>query len=216
MTAYRLVLQPDVGRQLAALAQAAKTQPGGLRDREFRALRIALRTIANGAEATADGKRLGYSPEHHDLRDCAEIKVPVIQETRHNHELGPSHRLLYREFDSPDDGPPIREVLCFEHRGNDRPFEVAAQRLGRETGKRVQTLRGVSNQRPHNGPARPGESGPVRQPLPPDLARALKGIEGNPSPRGAVRPPGSAQPTAPPGSVRRPPERDHSKDPPTR
>jgi len=99
MTQYRLLLKDQLMQQLTALSRAAKSQPGGLRDREFRALKTGLRALAEGREVAFDGKRLGYSPEHHDLSDCAEIKLPVIQETRHNHDLGPSHRLIYREFE---------------------------------------------------------------------------------------------------------------------
>ncbi|MEV6283377.1 hypothetical protein [Kribbella sp. NPDC051770] len=192
MTQYRLLISREVLHQLRTLEQAAKTQqPGGLRAREYRALRAGLRALANGDEAAFDGKRLGFKT--HDLSDCAEIKLPVIPESRGDRALGPSHRLIYREFTPDDDGPPYREVLCFEHRGNDRPFEVAAQRLGRETGKRLNLLRGVADQRP----------GPVRQPLPLDLARALKGLA---SPRGATTPSGALHPSAASHAVRRPPE----------
>ncbi|GAB3839750.1 hypothetical protein GCM10028799_82220 [Kribbella italica] len=206
MTPYRLLLSREVLQQLRTLERAAATQQtGGLRHREYRALRAGLRAIANGEEADFDGKRLGFMA--HDLSDCAEIKLPVLPETRGNHTLGPSHRLIYREFEAEDGGPPYREVVCFEHRGHNRPFDVAAGRLQRASGVRLQTL---SDHRASSAIA------PIRQPLPPDLARALKGIEGNPSPRGAARPPGSAHSTAPPDSVRRPPERDHPTDPPTR
>jgi hypothetical protein len=209
MRPYRLILGPDLALEFRALMHAAKSQPGGLRDRELRALRIGLAAIANGTEESLGGKRLGYSAEHHDLRDCAEIKIAVVQESRGPRDLGPSHRLIYREFEAPDGGPPIREAICFAHRKNNRPFELAAARLGREKGVRFRSLHGVSNhQRPHNGPTHAGEASPVRQPLPPELAQAMKGLEGNPSPRGATRPPGSAQPTAPPGAARRPPDRD--------
>lgn len=78
MTQYRLLMKPELLQQLAALSRAAKTQPGGLRDREFRALKASLRAIANGDEESYDGKRLGYSSNHHDLRDCAEIKLPAV------------------------------------------------------------------------------------------------------------------------------------------
>ena len=123
MTQYRLLLKDQLMQQLTALSRAAKSQPGGLRDREFRALKTGLRALAEGREVAFDGKRLGYSPEHHDLRDCAEIKLPVIQETRHNHDLGPSHRLIYREFEADDGVPPVRQVICFEPRGDDRPLK---------------------------------------------------------------------------------------------
>jgi hypothetical protein len=204
VTPYRLLISREVLHQLRTLERAAATQQrGGLRDREYRGLRAGLRAIANGEEADFDGKRLGFRT--HDLSDCAEIKLPVIPESRGNHALGPSHRLIYREFDAEDGGPPYREVVCFEHRGQNRPFDVAAGRLERATGVRHQTL---------NTSAASSNIAPIRQPLPPDLAQALKGIEGNPSPRGATAPPGSApRPTAPPGVVRRPPEGGRPSEP---
>lgn len=139
MTQYRLLVHRHVLHELRTLERAAATQqPGGLRDREYRALRAGLRAIANGEEAAFDGKRLGFAT--HDLSDCAEIKLPVIPESRANHELGPSHRLIYREFEPEDGGPPYREVVCFTHRGANRPFDVAANRLNRAVGVRHQAL----------------------------------------------------------------------------
>jgi hypothetical protein len=140
MTAYRLLVMPEVKQQLGALKRAAETQQhGGLREREYQALVLGLRAIVNGREEYFNGKRLGYST--HDLSDCAEIKLAVVPETRGNHELGPSHRLIYREFEAEDGGAPYREVIAFEPRKDDRPFEVAAARLGREAGVRSQAVR---------------------------------------------------------------------------
>jgi hypothetical protein len=140
MTEYRLLVRPEVKLQLAALERAAETQqPGGLRDREYQALVLGIRAIVNGREEHFNGKRLGYST--HDLSDCAEIKLEVVPETRRNHELGPSHRLIYREFEAEDGGPPCREIIAFEPRKGDRPFEIAAARLGREAGVRSRTVR---------------------------------------------------------------------------
>jgi hypothetical protein len=178
VTQYRLLVEPEIGRQLAELGRAAQRQPRGLRDREFRALRLGLQVLANGREESFGGKRLGFSPRHHDLRDCAEIKLPVVQETRNNQDLGPSHRLIYREFEAEDGGLPYRQVISFEHRGNDRPFEVAATRLGREIGSRHCTLEAVYDLRPQFGQRGPGEAAPFRQRLPPDLAKALAAASG--------------------------------------
>lgn len=173
MTQYRILMRPEVLQQLAALSHAAQTQPDSLREREFRALKAGLRAIANGEEESFDGKRLGYSPDHHDLRDCAEIKLPVVTEARYNRDLGPSHRLLYREFEPDDGGPPYREVISFAHRGDDRPFKEAATRLDRAHGVKHQVLDGISNTRPRRGQRPSGQAAPVRQPLPPELAKAL-------------------------------------------
>jgi hypothetical protein len=166
MTHYRLLLRPEVLHQLAALARAAQTQgPGGLRTREFLALKAGLRALAEGREEEYDGKRLTY--RRHDLCDCAEIKLAVIPESRHNIELGPSHRLIYREFEAEDGGPPYREVVTFAHRGNDRPFTEAAARLSRRSGTR---LRGLQEATPSPTPS---PAAPIRQQLPPDLRTAL-------------------------------------------
>ena len=99
---YKLLLRAELRRQLLTLAHAAKTQPGMLRHREFDALKVGLRALAEGREAEYDGERLGYSSKYADLRDCAEIKLPVVVELKFGQELGPSHRLVYREFDAAD------------------------------------------------------------------------------------------------------------------
>jgi hypothetical protein len=126
MTArFRIIIDPQLRRKIAMLEQAAASRPDSLRARELHALKVGLRALAGGREEDFGGKRLGYSRGHHDLRDCAEIKVPVVPEVRYGHDLGPSHRLLYREFEPEDGGLPYREAICFEHRGDDLPFEVA-------------------------------------------------------------------------------------------
>jgi hypothetical protein len=193
---YRLLVHWEVLRELRTLEQAAATQqPGGLRDRELRALRAGLGAIANGEEEEFDGKRLGFTT--HDLSDCAEIKLPVIPESRGNHELGPSHRLIYREFEPDDGGPPYREVVCFAHRGGNRPFDVAARRLNRAVGVRRQTL---------NTYGATSDIAPIRQPLPPDLRKALAAASDVAPARGAVsghpaeqKPASMPRRTTPPG-----------------
>lgn len=185
MTRYRLLVREEVLHQLAALKQAAATQqPGGLRDREHRALKLGLQALANGDEERFDGKRLGYAT--HDLSDCAEIKLPVIPESRGNNELGPSHRLVYREFESDDGGPPYREVVCFEPRKDDRPFKVAAARLGREAGVRSAAVRAAT--RVALGTvAQSGPAAPIRQALPSDLRKAVAAASGVAAAPGAVK-----------------------------
>jgi hypothetical protein len=176
MTQYRLLVRREVMQQLTALQRAADTQqPGGLRDRELRALRLGLRALANGQEESYNGKRLGYAA--HDLSDCAEIKLSVIPESRGSQELGPSHRLLYREFDAEDGGPPYREVVSFEPRRDDRLFEIAAARLGRDRGRRDRIL---------PMPTPTAAAAPPRQPLPPDLRIALAASANVAPARGAV------------------------------
>ncbi|WP_328325973.1 hypothetical protein OHA70_36900 [Kribbella sp. NBC_00382] len=205
MTQYRLLVRPEVMQQLAELQRAAASQPtGGLRDREFRALRLGLRALANGDEESFNGKRLRDAT--HDLSDCAEIKLSVIPESRGNQELGPSHRLLYREFDPEDGGLPYREVISFEPRKDDRPFKVAAARLDRPLGFKLDTLHAAPTTHPNHGPTSPTTASPVRQPLPPDLRKALAAASDVAPARGAV----TAQPSTQPTSTPR-----HRSDPPT-
>lgn len=183
---FRLLVKPRFRRQLAVLEQAAASQPGSLRDRELRALRLGLQALAEGREAELGGKRLGYSPGHHDLRDCAELKIPVIPESRYGNDLGPSHRLIYREFEPEDGGLPYREVVCFEPRRANRPFDVAGARLQRAVGRPDPALAHLPNHRPgfQYGGAEP--TGPPRLPLPPDLSRALAAASGIAPASGAV------------------------------
>ncbi|MGZ0152750.1 hypothetical protein ACXJJ3_37225 [Kribbella sp. WER1] len=186
MTQYRLLVNHDLLLYMRELDRAAASQPGGLRHREFRALRAGLQALAHGEEADFEGKRLRFAD--HDLSDCAEIKLPVIPETRGNQQLGASHRLVYREFKAEDGGPPYREAICFEHRRDDRPFEVAANRLGREAGVRRNTVRtyGASS-----------EIAPLRQSLPPDIRRALAAAANVAPARHAPTTPRTSDPHAP-------------------
>jgi hypothetical protein len=208
MTAqFRILVRPRLRRQLAMLEQAAASQPGSLRDRELRALKLGLRALAEGREEDFDGKRLGYSPGHHDLRDCAELKVPVIAESRYGNDLGPSHRLIYREFESGDGGLPYREAVCFEPRGNNRPFEVAGSRLNREVGQPNPDLAHLPNHRPSFQRDATEPTGPPRLALPPDLRKALAVASDVAPARGAA--------TAPP-ATQNPSTTRHRGDPPTR
>ncbi|GAA0931975.1 hypothetical protein GCM10009554_16190 [Kribbella koreensis] len=207
-TQYRLIIRPELRQHLFALQQAARSQPGGLRDREFRAAIDGLKALADGREEDFNGRRLGYSPQHHDLRDCAELKVPVISESRGDRELGPSHRLIYREFEAEDGGLPYREAVCFAPRRDDRPFTTAAAILNRKLGVRVQEFSSIPDRRPTTGPhTRQEPAGPVRQPLPPDLRKALAAASDVAPARGAA----TAQPLTP-----RPPTTHRRDDPPTR
>ena len=202
MTQYRLLVRPEVMQQLAALKRAAETQqPGGLRDRELRTLRLGLRALANGQEESFNGKRLGCAGQ--DLSDCAEIKLAVIPENRGNQDLGPSHRLLYREFESEDGGPPYREIVAFEPRKDDRPFEIAAIRLGRDHSVSQAAahsgLSGLDSQHAIPSATPTSAAAPTRQPLPPDLRAALAAASNVAPAHGAVTTPASTQtrPTAP-------------------
>lgn len=187
---FRLLVREEVLHQKRMLELAAKAQPHSLRDRELGALNAGLRILAEGREADFDGARLGYSPRHSDLRDCAEIKLAVIPESRYGNDLGPSHRLIYREFEPGADGIPVRQVICFEARRDDRPFEVAGARLGRAVGRRAASLRRLPNEAPAIGtrPA-PRYTSPPRLPLPPELRTAIDAARIPPPAQGAaVRP----------------------------
>ena len=202
MTQYRLVLLPEVMQRLAALSHAAKTQgPGGLRTREFHALQVGLRALADGREEEFDGKRLSY--RRHDLSDCAEIKLAVVPETR-QHRARPIPPTHYREFEPEDGGPPYRQVVVFAHRGADRPFEEAAARLGRRAGAR---LRGVQAASPTTTP-HTSAAAPIRQFLPPDLRAALAAAGDVAAARGAVSTQPSGQKRSDPPRRNGPPGRE--------
>jgi hypothetical protein len=197
---YRLIIHPDLARELTAVEEAAAEDPGQLTAQRFAIVQDAVAALRDGREAEYGGERLGYSEKHSDLRDCAEIKVPIIQEfNRRGQPRGPSHRIIYREFDPPDDDPrPVRQLLAYERRRDGRPFAVAAQRLGRSAGRSV--LDRLPAVEPATGPAKARRPvSPIRRPMPADLAAAFRAAA-NPSPAHlAAAPP----PTRPVGSVAR-------------
>lgn len=174
---YYLAYHESFARELERLSFKAGRDP---RAPEVQYLKIAIaafKVIQAGEEAKHRGERLGFDQAHYDLRDCAEIKVSVLKEySRNRRPLGPSHRLIYREFEPTADDPrPIRQIVAFEHRKDGLPFKVAAERLGRAEGSADPSLAALPNTRPaigkHKDPDRPIT--PYRMPLPPDLAAAL-------------------------------------------
>ena len=170
---FRLLVKPRVRRQLAGLEQAAASQPGSLRDRELRASSLAFepspkdvrRISAVSASATHPATTTSA------IAPSSRSRHP---ESRYGHDLGPSHRLIYREFEPEDGGLPYREVVCFEPRHADRPFEVAGcppPARGRPSRTRHSpTSRTIA---PAFGRGAAEPTGPPRLPLPPDLRRAL-------------------------------------------
>lgn len=174
---FRLFVRRRVKRQLQALSAGVAHDPHGPAAARLSALLSALETVEAGQEMSLDGKRLGYSSQHYDLRDCAEIKVPIVQEfSREGRPLGPSHRLIYREFFAPDDEQlPVREVICCEPRADGLAFEIAARDLGRIRTIEFDELRDLPNIAPALGPNKDRErpSAPPRLPLPPEIAVAL-------------------------------------------
>ncbi|SDS64018.1 hypothetical protein [Microlunatus soli] len=175
---YRVILQHDLAARLRGLRKGAAADPGGADARLLTAGLKAARALRAGRERDFAGERLGYSPRHYDLRDCAEIKVPVVQDfTPSGKPMGPSHRMIYREFEPAPDSPlPIRQVLAFEHRANGLPFAVAAAALDRTKGRGVDALKDLPATRPAIGknkdPDRPIT--PPRQSLPPEIAAAVR------------------------------------------
>ncbi|GAA3594839.1 hypothetical protein [Kribbella ginsengisoli] len=213
MTAkYHLVLHPDLQAELRDLHAATLRDPSGPEAEQFAAVRTGLAALRAGRETDFNGERLGYSDRHADLRDCAEIKLPVVEEfNRSGRPMGPSHRLTYREFNGPSpDHLPVRQVLAFAPRKDGRPFEVTAIRLGRTRGTPLAELDTLPNVEPAVGPDKDPTPpiAPIRRPLPPDLAQAMKALEGTPPASGAATPP-----TATP---QRPPNHTHSHNAPTR
>lgn len=173
----------------------------------------ALRALKEEREGEYQGKQLGYGPRSYDLRDCAELKVPVDREfTPGGYERGPSHRLVYREFDSlpniedgrvvPDaNAQPYRQPIAFAHRSQD-PADIAGQRLGRTVGMPSRDLQGlVGGGRPDIGPQREGaQTTPHRLPVPGDFLKQAQILRDSP-PAGTAPKPS----VAPQANINRPP-----------
>jgi len=220
MKRYHLIIHGDLRDQLDELSRAYKRDPGSDSGKEYVAAIKALKALSEGREAEYEGKQLGYGPSSHDLRDCAELKVPVVERTRNGRPMGPSHRMTYREF-SPlptvedgrvvvdPDALPYRQVVAFEFRGaTPDPAAVTGQRLGRNRGMPERDLHGVTGGgRPSVGPQQQGvQTTPHRIPVPPDLIKqaailrdsppaGTTGAPKNPPDAAAKRPdgPGKAQ-----------------------
>lgn len=181
MTEYRVIIHPGFRAQYEEFRRILTSDQPSTCALAARAGIRAMKAVRNGDEAKHRGERLGFSKNHYDLRDCAEIKIDVLDERYPDgRSRGPSHRLIYREFEPTGDDPrPIRQIIAFEHRKDGKPFEVAAERLGRQRGFAVPELAGVPNTVPATGrkknPKRP--TGPYRMPLPPDLAVALSTVQ---------------------------------------
>ncbi|RZU22296.1 hypothetical protein EV645_0377 [Kribbella rubisoli] len=212
MTAkYHLILDPDLRDELRELQARARANPNGPAAKQFEAVRIALSALREGREAEFAGERLGRSDNHPDLRDCAEIKIPVVEEfNRRGRPMGPSHRVSYREFEGPTESSlPVRQVVAFAPRKNGEIFDVTANRLGRSKGVALDELDHLPTVRPITGPGKEPDRliGPPRMALPPDLAQSLKALEG-------LAPPTSTPPTTtnhPPTPQRQPPNRGPSQ-----
>lgn len=174
---YRITYDNEFTRQTEMLSARVESDPDSADTKLLIATLDAIDAVEWGQEAEHGGERLGFSERHYDLRDCAEIKVDVLDEHYPNGKsMGPSHRLIYREFEPTGDDPrPIRQIVAFEHRKDGLPFKVAAERLGRDKGAEYPGLAGLPNTRPAVGkqkdPNRPIT--PYRMPLPADVAAAV-------------------------------------------
>lgn len=173
---YNLVIHPMLLKRFAHKAYESARNPGGLSSRELHAARWALDVLRQGREEFFDGERLGRSDKHVDLRDCAEIKVPVVQEyNSRGRPFGPSHRMIYREYALPSWDRPVREVVTFAPRAGGLPFKLAGDDLDRPIGMELDDLEGVENTPPAVGLDKDlsRATSPVRTTPAPDVAAAL-------------------------------------------
>lgn len=81
MTTYHLIFHDDLRQEINRLSAEYKRDPDSPGGREYVGVINATKALQSGREDAYEGKRLGYGPQSHDLRDCAELKVPVVQET---------------------------------------------------------------------------------------------------------------------------------------
>jgi hypothetical protein len=175
---YRIILHSRLEQDWQSREQRANQDPNGPEADFLRAGAGAVEVLRDGREAEMKGERLGFSTAHYDLRDCAEIKVPVVQEYGKNGKpLGPSHRMIYREFQPAADDPrPIRQVVGFGERKNGAVFEQVGSNLERSKGRSAEALQELSNTEPALGPKKDPDRPftPPRLDLPAGVAAALQ------------------------------------------
>lgn len=185
---YELVIRTRPMMRLRQMSDLARRDPDGAPAEAWAIAFTALEALRTGRETDHLGERLGFSSNYSDLRDCAEIKVPLVQEfKRDGAPRGPSHRMIYREFEPlPGDSLPVREIVGFGPRARGQVFNETANDLGRRRGVRVATLQDIPSVAPALGPnkdpSRP--KSPARLPLPPDVAAVLQTtVQGRTKPR---------------------------------
>ncbi|GAA0606103.1 hypothetical protein HPO96_01955 [Kribbella sandramycini] len=199
---FHLIVHDDFKQDMVRLHAAWQRDPTSPEGLEFQAAVAGLKALREGREDAYVGKQLGSGPRSYDLRDCAELKVPVVAEwTSHGRPLGPSHRLVYREFEplpTVEGGrvvhdpaaTPYRHAVAFAHRADD-PASIAGERLGRQRSVLDRDLYGLTGGgRPSVGPdGREGaQTTPHRIPVPGDLLRQAAILRDSPPP--TPRPPG--------------------------
>jgi hypothetical protein len=193
MTQFHLLMHEDHRRHMDQLFAAYKADPTSREGKEFAAAYSAMKALTDGQEGQYEGKRLGFGRDSHDLSDCAELKVPALRPGEHgNTVVGPSHRLIYREFENPfpqvvdgrvvkdENAKPFRQIVAFEYRAaSPDPASVAGRRLDRTRGIDATGLTRIGGGRPSGGPQRAGEpTTPHRIPMPPELMNAARMLHG--------------------------------------
>jgi hypothetical protein len=207
MTQFHLLMDDAHRKHMDQLFAAYKADPTSREGKEFAAAYTAMKALGEGREGQYEGKRLGYGRDSYDLSDCAELKVDALARGEHgNAVIGPSHRLIYREFENPfpkvvdgrvvpdENAIPFRQVVAFEHRAaTPDPASVAGQRLNRTRGMDATGLTRIGGGAPSGGPQRAGEpTTPHRIPMPRDLMDAARVLHGNAPASGAVNAPNAS------------------------
>jgi hypothetical protein len=202
MTSYHLIFDEDLRQEIDRLSAEYRRDPNNPAGREYVGVINAIKALQSGRQDAYEGKQLGYGPQSHDLRDCAELKVPVVAEfTPGGFPRGASHRLIYREFEplptvqdgrvvQDPDAKPYRHVIAFGHRSDD-PAAVAGERLGRSRGEPDRELYGLTGGgRPAIGPDRREgvQTTPHRIPVPGDLLKVAQILRDSPPAGTAPRP----------------------------
>ncbi len=77
---YHLIVHAELRQDMTRLHAEWKQDSNSPAGREFQAAADALRALREGRESEYEGKQLGHGPSTYDLRDAAELKVPVFDE----------------------------------------------------------------------------------------------------------------------------------------
>ena len=80
MTSYHLIFDEDLRQEIDRLSAEYRRDPNSPAGREYVGVINAIKALQSGRQDAYEGKQLGYGPQSHDLRDCAELKVPVVAE----------------------------------------------------------------------------------------------------------------------------------------
>jgi hypothetical protein len=181
---FQLNVFSQLGDELLELERSAKADPEGEAATKLAAAKAGLRALRDGRESEYGAKKFrALVDQYGDIGDCAEIKIPVVQEYAPNgYAFGPSHRMTYRDREAASGEPGsvplrIRDVIAFEPRKDGTPFRVTAERLNRSVGTGMDGLN--STQTRNSTTAQPRISaGPEVREIPPtvdpDVAAAAR------------------------------------------